>query len=103
MQESKQVQMRSVDMVWSDRRPGYTGRLEEQGYAVELGPGNIWIDAYHHVGRDVITDAPKQVVIEAMMDATLTQMYYYDDDPEDPIEKAALKEMHEAMQREIPE
>ncbi len=55
-------------MIWSDRRPGFTGRLERQGYRVQLGVGNYWENAYHHVGREVLTDAPKEVVIEAMLE-----------------------------------
>ncbi len=102
MEQVEKVQMRSVALIWSDCRPGYTGRLEEQGYKVELGPGNIWTDAYHHVGRGVLTDAPKQVVIEAMMDATRAAMDYYRDDFSDPIEQQALKDEYEALQREIP-
>lgn len=95
---TERVQMRPVDMTWSDRKPGYTGRLEGQGYRVVLGPGNYWTDAYHHIGREILSDAPKEVVIEAMMEATLVSM-----EAAGVRDSATVREIAEDLRQSVPE
>ncbi len=96
---AEQAQMRSVQLIWSDRRPAYAGDLEAAGYQVELGPGNYWVDAYHHIGREILTDAPKQLVIEAMMNTMLDHMS--DQQRNDGTLMETMQEMHDELQRDL--